>query len=500
MNGAARILVVDDEEVIREGCERALLKSGYLIAKAENGQRAIEILEAEPYDIVLLDLMMAGIDGFGVLKWIMENRPGIQVIVITGFATVSEAVKAMRLGAFDFVGKPFSPEYIRIVVARAAENISLIAERERLREEKARDLRIIVEEHSRLTTVIGCIVEGVIVTDHDLRVVHCNPAAVQMLKLQADPVVGKPISASIDDPDILGMIGETLGSGNVVTMEFAPGRISRLHVRAFCAPVRTETGKVLGSVTTFEDITLHKQIDRMKSDFVAMVAHELRAPLASIEQMIYASSLACTSKNDVCERTLDRMTARTTELIQLIENLLNLSKLESGRVPLNLEPVRGDEVVREVVDQLGPAAGKKGIGLSLDVPPDVWWLNADREYLHVAVANVIENAIKYTPQGGSVDVSTRVEAGLAKIRVRDSGIGISAQDLPFIFDRFFRAKNQSTRGITGSGLGLSLVEKVVEDHHGHVEVESTPGQGSTFTLGFPVVDSPSAGPGEERRA
>ncbi len=487
MAGAIRVLIVDDEQVIREGCERALASSGYEVSKAENGARGIELLENERFDIILLDLMMPGVDGFEVLKWVKEFRPSVQVIVITGFATVSEAVKAMRQGAFDFVGKPFSPDYIRIVVARAAENILLPAERERLRVEKALDLETIAEEHSRLTTVIGCMVEAVLVTNHECRVVHCNPAAIRMLELQSDPVVGKTLAASVRDADVNAMVEEVIREGRVVTREFSPGTASRLYLRAHSAPVHTPTGKVLGSVTTFEDITVQKQVDRMKSDFVAMVAHELRSPLASIEQMIYASLAVCDNQAPECKHMHDRMTARTRDLYQLIENLLALSKLESGKVQFTFEALRGDEILSQVVEMVRPQAEKKSIGITMTESTGEWRMSADRDYIHSALSNIVGNAVKYTPDGGNVTISTVLEPGLVRIRISDTGYGISREDLPFIFDRFFRAKTRETRAVTGSGLGLSLVKRVVEAHRGYIQVESEPGKGTAFTLGFPLA-------------
>ena len=135
-----RILIIDDEKVIREGVERALSKRGYQIAKAEDGNQGLALLKEQHFDIVLTDLMMPGLDGFAVLDWIRENQPRVQVIVITGFATVTKAVTAMKQGAFDFVGKPFTPDYIRVVVDRAIDKLSMRAETEQLREEKNRGL------------------------------------------------------------------------------------------------------------------------------------------------------------------------------------------------------------------------------------------------------------------------------------------------------------------------------------------------------------------------
>jgi two-component system, OmpR family, phosphate regulon sensor histidine kinase PhoR len=487
-----KILIVDDEKVIREGVERALSGKGYEIAKAETGEHGIEMIKENSFNIVLLDLMMPGIDGFGVLEWIKEHEPHIQVIVITGFATVSKAVSAMKQGAFDFVGKPFTPDYIRIVVDRAIEKISLRAETKKLRQERSLSLEAIQREQSRLKTVFGCMVEAVIITDTDGIVVHHNPAAIKLLEIQTDPVVGKPLSASIQDINAVNMVKEAIADAIVVNREFAPGSISRKFLRAHCSPVKSKNDSILGSVITFEDISTHKQIDRMKSDFVAMVAHELKSPLASIEQMIYALQTNCEYEAvNSCNALHSRMTIRTKDLLRLIDNLLNLSKLESGTVVFNLEPIRGHDIVKEILDIAKPQAEGKNITITYTPCKEDWWFNVDYDHIRTAFMNIVSNAVKYTPEGGILEIQTSLNGGLANLIVKDSGIGISSKDLPHIFDRFYRVKGKATRHITGSGLGLSLVKEVVDAHQGYIEVTSTPEVGTTFTLSFPMT-SPAA--------
>ena len=253
-----RILIVDDEKVIREGVARALSGKGFTIDKAESGERGIEMIKQSGFDIVLLDLMMPGIDGFGVLEWIKEHEPQIQVIVVTGFATVSKAVTAMKQGAFDFVGKPFTPDYIRIVVERAIEKITLEAETEKLREERSLSLETIQQEQSRLKTVFGCMVEAVLITDPSGVVVLHNPAAIKLLEIQTDPVIGKHLSDSISDNAALQMIDEAMNKNVVVTREIMPGSISRRNLRAHCSPEVSSSDVMLGSVTTIEDVTTNK--------------------------------------------------------------------------------------------------------------------------------------------------------------------------------------------------------------------------------------------------
>lgn len=493
-----RILVIDDEKVIREGVDRALAKRGYEVIKAEDGNQGVALLQEHNIDIVLTDLMMPGLDGFGVLDWIQENQPHVQVIVITGFATVSKAVTAMKQGAFDFVGKPFTPDYIRVVVDRAIDKITMRAETEQLREEKIRGLEAIDQSQSRLKTVFGCMVEAVIITDAEGVVVLHNPATIKILEIQTDPVIGKPLSASIRDQTAVSMVQEALAKSMVVTREFPAGTISRKYLRAYCSPVTTDQGEVIGTVTTFEDISAHKEIDRMKSEFVAMVAHELKSPLASIEQMIYALQMGCEYEAaNSCNALHGRMTARTKDLLRLIDNLLNLSKLESGTVVFNLEPILGEEIIRDVIDIASPQAEGKGITLSYEPCEEEWWFNVDYDHIRTAIMNIVSNSIKYTPDNGQVVLSTAISGGFVNFSVKDTGIGISKEDVPHIFDRFFRVKGKATRHITGSGLGLALVKEVVEAHQGFIDVHSTPDVGTTFVLSFPLAQKNGAPLNEE---
>jgi PAS domain S-box-containing protein len=460
--------------------------------KAENGEAGIACLKGEEFDIVLLDLMMPGMDGFSVLGWIRDNRPGVQVIVITGFATVAKAVAAMKEGAFDFVGKPFTPDYIRIVVQRAYEKRALLTEAARLREEKAVDLAAIVEEQSRLRSAFACMEEAILVTNRAGVVVLHNPVAVRVLEIQTDPVIGKPLSDSLSNADAVEMIGEAVRNGSTVAKEFPPGTISRLFLRAHCAPVRTAAGKILGSVTVFEDITAHKQVDQQKSEFVAMVAHELRAPLAAIQQMIFSLKGSGEENAERRRELLGRINARVDDQLQLIENLLNLSKLDTGIVSLNVEPVRGDDIIGAAVERVSARAEGKRIELQYVGNPAEWWLNADRDHIIMVFSNIIDNAIKYTPAGGEVHVASTLAGSLARVTISDTGIGIAAADLPHIFDRFFRVRGKNTRGITGSGLGLSVAKKVVEALGGSIDVTSEPGRGTTFIVTLLLADPPAA--------
>jgi two-component system phosphate regulon sensor histidine kinase PhoR len=483
-----RVLIVDDEEVVRNGCQRSLETVGYRIDTAASGQEGVAHLEDETYDVVLLDLVMPDMDGMQVLEWIREHRPEIPVIVITGFATVAKAVGAMRAGAFDFIGKPFTPDYLRIVVNRAFERRQLVAEAQKLREEKALDLYTIVQEQSRLRTVFNCMGGAVLVTNRNGEVVLHNPAALRLLRLARDTVIGRPFAASVHDGEAAEMVIQVMRDSEAVTREFHPGAISPRYLRACCAPVRTPSGKLVGSVTLFEDITEQKKIDRMKSEFVATVAHDLRSPLASIQQLVWAVQSCADENRERRRQLLERIDARLTDQLTLAGRLLDLCKLEAGEFPLELRRCSGKPIVRDAIELCQPRADAKQILLVHQPLEETWWIKADQAQIREVFLNLIDNAVKYTPANGRVTVAESVCAQTIVVEIADTGLGIEQQDLPYIFDSFFRSTTEQIKTIGGCGLGLSIAKRVAVAHGGHIEVASEPGRGSRFSVHLPLME------------
>lgn len=482
----SRVLVIDDEEVLREGCRRALSGPGISVLGVGSGEAGINRLQREPFDIVILDLLMPGMDGFEVLRWIRANQPELQVVVATGFATVDRAVTAIKEGAFDFVGKPFTPEYLRLVVQRAIAQRALVAEANRLRAEKAEDLYTIAEERSRLSAVFRCMEGAVLVTNREGVVVLHNPAAIRLLELQTDPVVGKPLADSVRCAELVDMVSEVARSFLATSREFPPGSVSRHFLKARSAPVRTPAGKLFGCITVFEDISTHKAIEQQKAELLSMVAHELRSPLASIKQMLFA--LRPVEDPERRRHLQDRMEARIGGLLELIENLLQLSRLEAGVVTLSLHPESVGEMLEDVIEGLRPQAAAKTLELQLQGGPAPARILADRDRLRIAFVNLVDNAIKYTPEGGRVTVRVTPRGSVVTVDIEDTGIGIDPAEQERVFDRFYRVVGAATRGIPGSGFGLSLAKRIVEEHRGFIDLRSEQGVGSTFTVTLPLME------------
>jgi two-component system phosphate regulon sensor histidine kinase PhoR len=498
MPDQVQILVIDDEQIMRDGCSRILSREGWKVITAEDGKQGLDEIQSQPegMDVILLDLMMPGMSGMEVLDKIQTINPNLLVIVITGYATVESAVEAMKKGAYDFIPKPFTPDQLRIVVRRALEKRALQKEAEFLRREREKSLHDIATEKSKIKTIINCMADGVLVCDRDGCIVLSNPAASRMLKISETSLIGNFLPQCNLPLELAKTIGESLqakqGGYTSISQELSIGESGEIFLRSHTAPVRNDLGEVIGSVTVLQDISHLKELDRMKSEFIAMVAHELRAPIAAVEQQL--NVILNKMAGEVTEKQqqlLSRAKERTQGLLTLIKDLLDLSKIEAGMMVQYKEPLNLLEVIQKVVEFMRPEAEAKKIDLQFALPTEPAWINADRNSMDGIFTNLISNAIKYTPEGGKVWIALGGDNGFVKVTVSDTGIGIKKEDLPRIFDKFYRVKTAETRQIIGTGLGLTIVKSIVDAHLGSISVESELGKGTTFTVLLPKGSPPN---------
>jgi len=498
MQNQANILVIDDELIMREGCTRVLVKEGWSVITAEDGQKGLEQISnrTQPFDVILLDLMMPGMSGMEVMENIRSLDPDLLVIVITGYATVESAVEAMKKGAYDFISKPFAPDQLRIVVRRALERRTLQKEAVFLRQEREKSLRDVATEQSRIRTIIHCMGDGVLVCDREGTVVLVNPATGRMLHLPEASLVGTPLSQAPIPPELLRAVEEsskTTETGYTsISQELSLGPSGEISLRAHTAPVINDAGEIMGAVTVLQDISHLKELDKMKTEFIGMVAHELRAPLAAVEQQL--SVILNRMAGEVTEKQeqlLSRAKERTKGLLDLIRDLLDLSKMEAGKMVQYKEPLSLEEVIQGVVDLMRPEAEAKKIDLQFYLPTHLPPVIADRNSMEGVFTNLISNGIRYTPEGGKVWITLNEEGGCVKAAVSDTGLGIKKEDFSRIFDRFYRVKTAETRQIVGTGLGLSIVKSIVDAHWGSITVQSEVGKGTTFSVLLPKEATPA---------
>jgi PAS domain S-box-containing protein len=484
-----KILVIDDETIMRDGCSQILTDDECEVLTASNGEEGLATIKGDPrgFEVVLLDLKMPGLSGMEVLEQAREVNPSLLVVVITGYATVDAAVEAMKKGAYDFIAKPFSPDQLRLIVNRAQEKRRLELEAEQLRAEAARSLRDVATEKSKVRTIVNCMADGILVTDREGRIVLTNPAAGRMLGIDAHACLEQPLHEAVEHEELIEAVTGVLEPANPeVTTISQEHRFGDSLIRAHTAAVKSEEGEVLGTVTVLEDMTYLLELDRMKGDFIAMVSHELRSPISAIVQnmnLILDGLVGETTEKQ--RHLLSRAKERSKGLLDLIADLLEISKIEAGMTMQRKEPLRVEEVVRTVVELMEGEAQAKRISLTTKLDASLPLVLGDKENLEGVFTNLVSNAIKYTPEGGTVHIETCADGDYVKTVVKDTGIGISEEDLPQIFDKFARVKTEKTRGIVGTGLGLSIVKNIIEAHLGSIAVESKEGKGTTFTVILP---------------
>jgi len=223
----------------------------------------------------------------------------------------------------------------------------------------------------------------------------------------------------------------------------------------------------------------------VRRDFVANVSHELRTPLSSIKSVLETLQAGALEDRKVAKDFLLRADMEVDRMVQMVEELLELSRIESGEVPLAQEPVEMGTVLARAVERIKPQAEKQNLTLTLEVPPDLPPVIGDGDRLERASVNLLHNAVKFTPAGGSIQASAYFANGAVTVRVSDTGTGIDSEELLRVFERFYKADR--SRGSRGTGLGLAVVKHTVEAHGGTVSVESTPGRGSTFSFSIPTT-------------
>ncbi|HEX8102700.1 MAG TPA: ATP-binding protein, partial [Solirubrobacteraceae bacterium] len=331
--------------------------------------------------------------------------------------------------------------------------------------------RDVEAERRRLATVIESLGDGLIVCDPDGRVLERNPRAATLVP-ELDP--GHRLA---DDPGPLPPLRQALG--REVEVEHG-GRT--LSVTAARLGPRTEDGVVF----TVRDVSERARLERLKTEFVATASHELRSPLTSIKGFVELLE-ASPSLSDKQREFVEIILLSTNRLVDLVNDLLDVARIEAGRLAIARRPVAIREVVEEVAALMRPRVEEAGQTLELDFSPEVVAADADPERLRQIVTNLVTNAHLYTPEGGRIRVGVGPEADRrVALTVADTGRGMDAEQLSHLFDRFYRAAPASS-GPSGSGLGLSIVRSLVDLHGGTIDVDSTPGEGTTFTVHLPAA-------------
>lgn len=333
------------------------------------------------------------------------------------------------------------------------------------------------QQNARTTGILTRMQEGVLLLGPDGRVGLVNPALREMLLLGADAVGKTPLEV-IRHTELKQLLDRALHDGQTVTAEIEVGGLKprRLLVRA--APLE---GDQSGVFAVFVDVTEVRRLESLRRDFVANVSHELRTPVTAIRSAAETLQLALERDPKSAARFVDIVDRNAVRLHELVEDLLDLSRIESRQYKLTLEPLELEPIIRRTLGLFRDRAEKKGIRMAVDVPEDLPRVEADRRALEHVLTNLIDNAVKYCPPGALVTVrASVVVGGKVQLAVLDSGPGIDEKHLPRLFERFYRVDAGRSRELGGTGLGLSIVKHLVEAMGSNVIVDSTVGVGTTF--------------------
>ena len=371
MEAKSKILLIDDEEVVLDSCTQILEGEPYQVATASDGVAGLRLVEEFQPDLVFVDLKMPGISGFEVLERIHEMDPTIVMVVITGFATISSAVDAMKKGAYDFLPKPFTPEEFRLITRRSLEKRKL----------------------------------------------------------------------------------------------------------------------------TLETIALRREKELLREHSAHIVSHELKAPLSAVQQNLFALEFELSATlNESQKERLSRTKTRLDDLLKLINSWLKVISADINKLKENFTQITLKNEITKALESVEPYAARKNLEIVASISETLPPVIGDGPSLSETFVNVIGNAIKYSRDGGKVFVKAEENGNDVLISIKDEGVGISSEDLPHIFEGFYRGKSDQASA-SGHGIGLFVSRQIIETHNGSITVDSELGKGTTFLIRLPkfTTNQPTMG-------
>ena len=355
--------------------------------------------------------------------------------------------------------------------------------------------RQIERERRREVASFKALAEGIVAAGKDGRIFLCNPTAAKILGVPEEAVIGQPIDRVLRLFQEEGLVLQTRAfeeayAGRTVSfgerLRLTRGDGSHVPVSGNVAPYLDEENRTAGIVAAFRDVTVEREIDRQKSDFISIASHQLRTPLSALRwflDLLLAGDAG--PLKPVQREYLGDMSTSVARMIKLVGDLLNISRIESGRTKPNPETIETRAFVDSVVREFTPLIREREVAFTSSVAKDAATFHADPSLARQAVSNILSNALKYTPSGGAVSLDVKTEGGETLFRVKDTGLGIPKSQQYRIFDKFFRGENVVAKETVGSGLGLYVVKTIADLSGGRVWFESSEKKGTTFTLTFP---------------
>ncbi len=361
-----------------------------------------------------------------------------------------------------------------------------------------------------LKSLVQALPSPIIIVDRTLTVIHANTAALHVVSTKT-MLQGLPLTQIVQDEAITALVQASIETGSVQKGSFTrsrPDKLWNVVVTPLAAQGEPTNVKDLSSsdelratfrffLVAIEDVIEMQRLEQVQRDFIANISHELRTPLTAIRLLAETLEDIIDTDPDKAQEFVEKIEVEAYYLNDMISELLDLSRIESGQAAMTIEPIEAERLVREVMARMLPLAQRHRVMLRTDVQQGKTRVAADSKQITRVLVNLVHNAIKFTPSGGTITLGTTLmpEQGTQRFFVRDTGVGIRKEELPRVFERFYKTDRARSKadyfgpGGGGTGLGLAIARHVVEIHGGHITVESTLGQGSTFTFILPVVSA-----------
>jgi two-component system phosphate regulon sensor histidine kinase PhoR len=451
---------------------------------------------------VLPQLMIIGVLA-GAIVWVAAIQLGhaareetqftrglIPILLIALLATVIAAI-ASTFAAYRFATThvdDIAHLFANAVPAAAPKKPDLTrrGDRESTLKDVARTFSELMDmatkDQAQLLTIIGSMSDGLVATDHEQRILLTNDAARAMLLFRTTAAKGKQLWEVIPIEAVLKAVTEVSLTGQQKNVSVGPVAGRYLEVTITRLPLRPA-----GFIIVAHDVTETMRYEELRKEFVANVSHELRTPLTVIKGYVETLQDGALDDRARAQQYLATVQRHTENLTSLVDDLLSLSRLDSSAAVPSPRPVHLGKVAHKVAESMTPQAHKMGHKLVLQIADGLCPVIGNPEYLERAIANLVENAIKYTREQGLIKLLVSADHDQVIVEVIDNGVGIAADDVPRIFERFYRIERSRSRDAGGTGLGLSIVKHIVQAHGGQIEVVSTPGVGSTFRMKFPAA-------------
>ena len=501
------ILIVEDDAGDAKLLHRLLRQSALLISSVKCAERldtALGFIDKGNFDIVFLDLGLPDSRGIDSVSTVNAKASNIPIIVLSGHDDAKMATMAMQKGVEDYLVKG---QVDSNLLARTVRNS---IERKQIR-------TILDRKQKHLEAIFDVVPIGMLLVDEDLIVRRVNDTIRQMVKSDYLEIINlrvgralKCINSTISEkgcgyspncplcPMFRSIRSAFESQQPISKVEFRPtlkvnGEETALWLSLCVVPTEIYGQKHV--VVVVDDITVHKEAEKklketteIKSQFISIVSHELRTPLTCIKEGVAIVLDGVAGEiNEKQKHFLDLANRNINRLAMLVNDVLDFQKLDSGKMKLNPQENNVRQIAEEIYETMAISAKNKGLELSLELDENLPKVTLDRDRIIQVLTNLVGNAIKFTPQGGQVRLSFQKQDNELVTRVSDTGVGIPKEDLPKIFEQFYRVQREGEE-IKGTGLGLAIVKKIVLLHGGRIEVESEPDRGSTFSVFLPLID------------